>query len=427
MTMSTPERSTPPPWRWFCSVEPEAPVDRNDERGQNAGPDRWHTPILDFSDAVVSGFSRTPVGPPEGGHYGPMKSAVVRRAGPWAESFQNRQSVAKSVIRQAANSLPVQVLPACMGIAPWGPMVRFLVTFALMLPIAACTKSPTSPSGDGASGLLRGQTVSAVDGSASPNLSVRIGERTVTSDGNGMFEMEMGSSGTVPLRRSRQRRGRAGDPHFRPGRGAREGLPHSVDLRSPGVRRDVPHVELPAPAMDVEARARRARLGHGLSRRRRHLRSDGRAAERGRADADGPAADRRPRVSHGRYLHPRSRRSTSSVRRRGRESARSRSGKIVVGRYNGIATFARTIGYGQWSALADGSISGGATFLDRDFDRNDSRRRLLRDPRARPCARIPARRDADLDHEPGDRTRAERLRSHRFDHRLPASGGKSIS
>ena len=55
-----------------------------------------------------------------------------------------------------------------------------------------------------------------------------------------------------------------------------------------------------------------------------------------------------------------------------------RTGKIVVGRYTGIVTLANTIGYGRWSTLNDGTVVGGAMFLDRDFDKNDSRRRLLR-------------------------------------------------
>jgi hypothetical protein len=56
----------------------------------------------------------------------------------------------------------------------------------------------------------------------------------------------------------------------------------------------------------------------------------------------------------------------------------NRPGKIVMGRYNGIVSFANTIGYGQWALTSDGSVGGGAMFLDRDFDRNDNRRRLLR-------------------------------------------------
>jgi hypothetical protein len=55
-----------------------------------------------------------------------------------------------------------------------------------------------------------------------------------------------------------------------------------------------------------------------------------------------------------------------------------RNGKIVVGRYTGIVTLANTIGYGRWSTLNDGTVVAGSMFLDRDFDKNDSRRRLLR-------------------------------------------------
>jgi hypothetical protein len=55
-----------------------------------------------------------------------------------------------------------------------------------------------------------------------------------------------------------------------------------------------------------------------------------------------------------------------------------RAGQIVVGRYNGVATLAKTIGYGLWSEQPDGSIGGGAMYLDRSFDRDDNRRRLLR-------------------------------------------------
>ncbi len=55
-----------------------------------------------------------------------------------------------------------------------------------------------------------------------------------------------------------------------------------------------------------------------------------------------------------------------------------RPGQIVVGRYSGILTWANTIGYSQWSDRPDGTVTAGAMFLDRDFDRGDARRRLLR-------------------------------------------------
>ncbi len=62
----------------------------------------------------------------------------------------------------------------------------------------------------------------------------------------------------------------------------------------------------------------------------------------------------------------------------GERTSVTRGGAIVVGRYNGILTFAQTIGYGRWAEDADGSVVGGTIFLDRGFDKNDDRRRLLR-------------------------------------------------
>jgi hypothetical protein len=62
----------------------------------------------------------------------------------------------------------------------------------------------------------------------------------------------------------------------------------------------------------------------------------------------------------------------------GAKASVNRPGRIVIGRYNGIVTLANTIGYGQWALSGDGSVVGGAMFLDKDFDKNDGRRRLLR-------------------------------------------------
>jgi len=62
----------------------------------------------------------------------------------------------------------------------------------------------------------------------------------------------------------------------------------------------------------------------------------------------------------------------------GERASVARAGAIVVGRYNGVQTFASTIGYGTWAESADGAVVGGAMFLDSRFDKNDDRRRLLR-------------------------------------------------
>ena len=62
----------------------------------------------------------------------------------------------------------------------------------------------------------------------------------------------------------------------------------------------------------------------------------------------------------------------------GERTSVTRAGAIVVGRYNGVQTFASTIGYGRWAENGDGSVVGGSMFLDSRFDKNDDRRRLLR-------------------------------------------------
>jgi hypothetical protein len=56
----------------------------------------------------------------------------------------------------------------------------------------------------------------------------------------------------------------------------------------------------------------------------------------------------------------------------------TRAGQIVVGRFDGIGAYDTTIGYGRWAEEPDGTISAGVIFLDRVFDRDDPRRRLLR-------------------------------------------------
>ena len=55
-----------------------------------------------------------------------------------------------------------------------------------------------------------------------------------------------------------------------------------------------------------------------------------------------------------------------------------RARTIVAGRYVGIQSLARTIGYGAWAEQPDGTITGGSMWLDRDFDRDNPQRRLLR-------------------------------------------------
>jgi hypothetical protein len=258
-------------------------------------------------------------------------------------------------------------------------MPRALVAIAVLaiLPVAACTKSPTSPSGDGATGVLRGQTVNAVDGAASPNLNLRIAERSVTSDGNGMFEIDLGSSGTYrAIIRGNgvvERETRITGPGATPARVSL--IPATFDLR----------------AFDEMFRSTNSQLQRWTQRPSlvvlgsvMEYRSAGDTYEAtGEQLSDEEVTLMVLQLTEGLVLlsgNTYTSFSSIDVERpaAGTRVTALRTNKIVVGRYNGIVTFAHTIGYGQWATLSDGSIGGGAMFLDRDFDRNDSRRRLLR-------------------------------------------------
>ena len=256
-------------------------------------------------------------------------------------------------------------------------MHRLAFAIVFVLPLAACSKSPTDPSDPG-SGILRGQTVSAIDGAASPNLSLRIAERfSVTSDANGNFEVEVGPNGTYRaiIRGNAvvERETRITGPGSAPARVSL--IPASFDLR----------------AFDEMFRTSNARLERWTSRPAlvvlaaimdyRNAAESYEATGEQLSDEElnvmvGHLTEGLALLTGGTYT------TFASVEierpAAGTRVTPMRTGKIVVGRYNGIVSFARTIGYGQWMAMQDGSIAGGATFLDRDFDRNDNRRRLLR-------------------------------------------------
>ena len=56
----------------------------------------------------------------------------------------------------------------------------------------------------------------------------------------------------------------------------------------------------------------------------------------------------------------------------------SRSDEIVIARFNGLRTSAKTLGFGGRRTRKDGSIMAGAILLDSEFDRSNAKRRLLR-------------------------------------------------
>lgn len=254
---------------------------------------------------------------------------------------------------------------------------RFALVLAVILPLAACSKSPTDPSASTGDTMLRGQTVNAIDGAAAPNLSVRIGDRSVTSDGSGNFQLDLGSNGTyrVTIR----------------GNGVVE-----RETRINGAGSGVTKLSLIPASFDLEAfnemfRSLNSRLARWTTRPSlvvlgtvMDYRGTGETYEAtGESLTDDELTLLVSHLTEGlAFLTGSTYQTFASVDierpAAGTRFAPFRPGTIVVGRYKGISLFARTIGWGQWAEAADGTVTGGAIFLDRDFDRDDSRRRLLR-------------------------------------------------
>ena len=257
-------------------------------------------------------------------------------------------------------------------------MRRIPWTILLLVAIAACSKSPTDPSAGG-SGILQGQTVSAVDGSAAPSLSVQIGtSRPVTSDGEGHFEIEVAGPGSY---RTTVRGGSIVERQTTvvgpTGERARLSLiPAGFDMV----------------AFDEMFRTSNGRLTRWTSRPALVVLASVMAFRHGAGSeyeatseqlTDDEVQQMIDHLTEGlALLTGNTYTSFESVAvERPADGTRvnvSRERHIVVGRFRGIVTLVNTIGYGQWSQLSNGTVTGGVMFLDRDFDRGDARRRLLR-------------------------------------------------
>jgi len=257
-------------------------------------------------------------------------------------------------------------------------MRRHVCIAAIVAGAAGCNQSPTAPSGDGGR-LLQGQTVSAIDGGAAAGVSVQVGsERPVTTDADGMFQVAVDGPETMSAVLSSNAivERRTTLPAGGEGRVSLSLIPASFDLEAfDQIARTAnsrlqrwttpPRLVVVASVMnfrssseetfpatseqmtDDEVGAMIAHLTEGLT-----VMTAGAFTGFVSVDVERPAS--------------------------GTRVAYMREGAIVAGRYNGVTTFASTVGYGRWATQGDGTVTGGAVVLDRDFDRDDSRRRLLR-------------------------------------------------
>lgn len=249
----------------------------------------------------------------------------------------------------------------------------------LLVVLAACSKSPSAPSGAQSAGMLEGQAVSALDGAAIPGVSVSVGgTRAVTTDAGGLFQVDMEDAGTYPA-------------------SLRNGAFVERDTSVAAPAQGRARLSLIPATFDLEFFDQMFRTSHARLQRwtsAPHLVVVASVMNyRGASEGDYPAIDEQlteaevaQMVEHltagltlltgGSYTSF----ATVEIERpsSGARVRIERDHRIVVGRYSGIVSYARTIGYGSWAEQPDGTITGGALFLDRDFDRSDVRRRLLR-------------------------------------------------
>lgn len=249
------------------------------------------------------------------------------------------------------------------------------------LALASCGGgSPAAPSASepsGSSSAVQGQAVSALDGAPLSSISVTTGPfHSTTSDGTGNFQIGVNGSGTYRLALSGST---VVDRETSVATGSRVRvslIPSSFDLT----------------AFDEMARATNGRLQRWTARPAlvilgtvMQYRSSGGDTYDAQAEqlTDDEIAQLTAHMMEGLVLLSGTtfdNFASITVERpaAGAQVNVFRTGTIVVGRYYGIQDSQRTIGYGQWGTDADGRVVGGAMFLDRDFDRGDARRRLLR-------------------------------------------------
>jgi hypothetical protein len=249
---------------------------------------------------------------------------------------------------------------------------------------AACggSSGPTSPSdtgsGTGPAPVVQGQAVSAISGSPEANLSVIIGSyRGVTTDAQGQFNVDGARPGTYNM----QVRG-----------GAIVDRDTTITAASTPARVSVIPSAFDLVAFDEMFRTENARLQRWTSQpslvvvattMNFRSMSDDTFQASGEQMTDDEVSLLLSHLNEGMALHTGGTwtgfQSVDIERPASGERVLAlRTGKIVVGRYTGIQNLANTIGYGRWSVSPDGTVVGGAIFLDRDFDKNDARRRLLR-------------------------------------------------
>jgi hypothetical protein len=255
------------------------------------------------------------------------------------------------------------------------------VICAISALLGACSHAPSAPSDASPDSGLLGYTVNAIDAAPAAGLVVRVGNaRPVTTDAQGYFQAEVVAPGAYETTISDSTRTIV-DRH------TTVTVPASARARFSLIP-----VTFDLQAFDEMFRTTNARLQRWTTRPSLVLLASIMSLKGGSAGSysatseqmsDGEVSEMIVHLTEGLSLLTGGTYTTFAavdVERPAPDERVTvwRPGTIVVGRYTGVVSTEGTIGFGQWAEQPDGSITGGATFLDREFDRVDSRRRLLR-------------------------------------------------
>ena len=269
-----------------------------------------------------------------------------------------------------------------MPLAPWSHMqsrASGLISILAVACSAACAGSSSPSAPDSGGTPSRGQAVSAVDGAAIAGISVKVGDKDwITPDSSGYFQADVSGAGDYPL----VVRG------------------NSVVERQTRVTlspTDAARVTLIPTSFDLGAYDQMMRTANGRLQRWTTqpalvvlgsvMLFSGSYGDQFNATSerltDDEIADMITHLKEGLSMWSGRTYDTFSsidVERPGGGDRVDvyRAGVIVVGRYRGLRSLGNTIGYGTWAETAQGAVAGGTIWLDRDFDKDDGQRRLLR-------------------------------------------------
>jgi hypothetical protein len=253
--------------------------------------------------------------------------------------------------------------------------LRPLSPIVLLFVLAGCGASPGPTQPEVQTTVIEGQTLDAING-AGAGSAVRVGTRTTQTNADGFFQMDIGVSGEFGA----IIQGSGYVERQTIVRTAFDGqrlplIPDSYDLSA--------FDEMFRPSGTLQRWTRNPVLVMLTSVMRYNGPNEGSYVSTGErlttAELDQMEAD----FTEGlRLLSGGTWNAFEIVRREdvaeGERATVLRDGEIVVGRYVGIVTWSHTIGLGRWQLASDFSVTGGTVFLDRDFDRDDEGRRLLR-------------------------------------------------